>query len=106
MDTNEYRSQLPELGAFLEELELVLKNASKFSMPEVCWSANVLLSIDSGYDAPGVIIDIAKQMIPLAQRPHVPSVIRKIHRVGRTKQEIKKPSSLRGSFLDDVQILG
>lgn len=63
MDTNEYRSQLPELGEFLEELELVLKNASKFNMPEVCWSANVLLSIDSGYDAPGVIIDIAKQMI-------------------------------------------
>ena len=63
MDTNEYRSQLPELGAFLEELDLVLKNAAKFNMPDVCWSANVLLSIDSGYDAPGVTIDIAKQMI-------------------------------------------
>ena len=45
MDTNEYRSQLPELGEFLSEYELVLKNASKFNMPDVCWSANVLLSI-------------------------------------------------------------
>lgn len=63
MDTNEYKSQLPELGGFLSEFELVLKNAAKFNMPDVCWSANVLLSIDSGYDAPGVTIDIAKQMI-------------------------------------------
>ena len=63
MDTNEYRSQLPELGEFLSEYELVLKNASKFNMPDVCWSANVLLSIDSGYDAPGVTVDIAKQMV-------------------------------------------
>ena len=63
MDTNEYRSRLPELGEFLSEYELVLKNATKFNMLDVAWSANVLLSIDSGYDAPGVTIDIAKQMI-------------------------------------------
>ena len=63
MDTNEYKEQLPELGEFLSELEIVLKNASKFNMPEVVWSTNVLLSIDSGYDAPGVTIDIAKQML-------------------------------------------
>ena len=63
MDTNEYRSQLPELGEFLSEFEIVLKNASKFNMPDVVWSANVLLSIDSGYDAPGVTVDIAKQMV-------------------------------------------
>ena len=63
MYENEYRSQLPELGEFLNELELVLQNATKFGMTDVCWSANVLLSIDSGYDAPGVTVDIAKQLI-------------------------------------------
>ncbi|MBR2547165.1 MAG: hypothetical protein IKF07_03100 [Eubacterium sp.] len=63
MYDNEYRSQLKELGVFLDELGLVLQNASKFGMTDVCWSANVLLSIDSGYDAPGVTIDIAKQLI-------------------------------------------
>lgn len=63
MYDNEYRSQLPELGVFLDELGLVLQNAAKFGMPDVCWSANVLLSIDSGYDAPGVAVDIAKQLI-------------------------------------------
>ena len=63
MYENEYRSQLPELGEFLDELELVLVNANKFGMPDVCWSANVLLSVDQGYDAPGVTIDIAKQLI-------------------------------------------
>ncbi|MBQ3281875.1 MAG: hypothetical protein IJH41_05675 [Eubacterium sp.] len=63
MYENEYRSQLPELGTFLDELGLVLENATKFGMPDVCWSANVLLSIDQGYDAPGVAVDIAKQMI-------------------------------------------
>lgn len=63
MYDNEYRSQLPELGVFLDELALVLQNATKFGMTDVCWSANVLLSIDSGYDAPGVTIDIAKQLI-------------------------------------------
>lgn len=63
MYDNEYRSQLPELGRFLDELDLVLQNATKFGMTDVCWSANVLLSVDSGYDAPGVAIDIAKQLI-------------------------------------------
>lgn len=63
MYENEYRSQLPELGVFLDELGLVLQNATKFAMTDVCWSANVLLSIDDGYDAPGVTIDIAKQLI-------------------------------------------
>ena len=63
MDDNEYSSQLPELGEFLGELGLVLQNATKFGMTDVCWSANVLLSIDDGYDAPGVTIDIAKQLI-------------------------------------------
>ena len=63
MYDNEYSSQLPELGEFLGELGLVLQNATKFGMTDVCWSANVLLSIDDGYDAPGVTIDIAKQLI-------------------------------------------
>ena len=63
MYDNEYSSQLPELGRFLDELGLVLQNATKFAMTDVCWSANVLLSIDDGYDAPGVTIDIAKQLI-------------------------------------------
>ena len=63
MYENEYRSQLPELGEFLDELELVIVNATKFGMPDVCWSANILLSIDQGYDAPGVTVDIAKQLI-------------------------------------------
>lgn len=63
MYENDYKSQLPELGVFLDELELVLQNATKFGMPDVCWSANVLMSIDPGYDAPGVAIDIAKQLI-------------------------------------------
>ena len=63
MYENEYRSQLPELGEVLNELELVLQNATKCGMTDVCWSANVLLSIDSGYDALGVTVDIAKQLI-------------------------------------------
>ena len=63
MYENEYRSQLPELGEFMDELDLVIVNAFKFGMPDVCWSANILLSIDPGYDAPGVTVDIVKQMI-------------------------------------------
>lgn len=40
---------VPELDAFLTEFSLILSNAKKFHMPEVVWSANILLSMDSGY---------------------------------------------------------
>lgn len=63
MSDKVYKAELPELGKFMDEYERVMKNAAKFNMPGAVWSANILLSIDSGYDIPGVTVDIAKLMI-------------------------------------------
>ena len=63
MKENEYRTDLPEIGKYMDEYDRVLKNAAKFNIPDAVWSANVLLAMDSGYDIPGVTVDIAKLMI-------------------------------------------
>ena len=63
MDDNEYKTDLPEIAEFMDEYDRVLKNAAKFNIPNAAWSANMLLAIDSGYDIPGVTVDIAKLMI-------------------------------------------
>lgn len=41
--------RLPELDTFLTEFDLMVKNAKKFNLPDAVWSANILLSMDSGY---------------------------------------------------------
>lgn len=40
---------VPEMDAFLAEFEMIINNAKKFNMPEVVWSTNILIAMDSGY---------------------------------------------------------
>ena len=63
MNDMDYKAELPELGKYLDEYERVLQNAVKFNIPDAAWSGNVLIAIDSGYDLPGITVDIAKLMI-------------------------------------------
>lgn len=63
MEDIDYKAELPELGKYMAEYERVLKNAAKFNIPDAVWSGNVLIAIDSGYDLPGITVDIAKLMI-------------------------------------------
>lgn len=63
MSDAEYKTELPELGKYMDEYGRVLENAARFNMQSAVWSGNVLIAIDSGYDIPKVTVDIAKLMI-------------------------------------------